>query len=141
VSRVIYHGNIYGDFEGYDENKLFKMDNGTYWIQAQYHYWYHYEYRPTATISEENGQYILTVAGESIQVSPISGVIESRIEGEFTGWDGESKYELVNGQVWEQATYKYVYKYAYRPEAIIYRSGGSYTMEVKGTKAKVQSIR
>ncbi len=31
-----------------------------------------------------------------------TGVV-SRIAGEFTGWDGKTKFTLENGQVWEQA--------------------------------------
>lgn len=29
--------------------------------------------------------------------------IQSRYVGEFTGWDGKTRFELENGQVWEQA--------------------------------------
>ncbi len=44
-------------------------------------------------------------------------VKESRIEGEFEGWSGDGVYKLDNGQVWQQAHYKYRYKYMYRPVA------------------------
>ena len=71
MKRVVYQGYIDSDFEGFDDEVLFKMDNGTYWLQSQYYYWYHYEYRPEALITEEKGQYILTVAGESIPVIQI----------------------------------------------------------------------
>ena len=32
-----------------------------------------------------------------------TGVVVSRIVGNFTGWDGKTKFTLENGQVWEQA--------------------------------------
>lgn len=34
-------------------------------------------------------------------------VIESRIEGEFEGWDGDTIFELENGQIWQQSSYAY----------------------------------
>lgn len=141
MPRIIYQGKIDGDFEGFDDEVLFRMRNGTYWLQAQYKYWYHYAYSPDATITEENGRYLLNVAGNSIPVRKINNVIESRINGEFKGWEGESEYELQNGQVWQQSNYKYQYKYAYMPEAIVYEGGSGYKMSVAGTIANVRRVR
>jgi len=137
--RIIYKGKIDGEFTGFDDHKLFKMANGTYWIQNQYRYWYHYIYRPDVEITEELGRYILKVEGQSIPIIRID-VIESYIDGEFKGWDGKSIYKLGNGQTWQQSSYKYEYKYAYRPEAIIYSANGSYIMSVDGTEAEVRKI-
>ena len=114
------------------------MSNGTYWVQTRYRYWYHYAYRPNEVITEENGSYILTVAEQSIPVRLISDVIESIIDGEFTGWDGSKKYKLTNGQIWQQSEYKYEYTYAYRPEVIIYNINDSYIMCVHGTQVAVR---
>jgi len=41
MSRVIYDGRIDGEFEGFDFEALFKLLNGSYWLQAEYKYWYH----------------------------------------------------------------------------------------------------
>jgi hypothetical protein len=141
MGRVIYQGKIDTDFEGFNDNVIFKMANGTYWIQAQYNYWYHYAYRPDALITEENGRNMLTVAGNSIPVRRLDSIIESQIDGEFNGWDGSKHYKLVNGQVWQQAEYKYEYKYAYRPEVIVCDVGGTYIMSVEGTTVPVRRIR
>jgi len=140
MGRVIYQGKIDTGFEGFNDNVIFKMANGAYWIQTQYHYWYHYAYRPDALITEENGRNMLTVAGHSIPVRRLDYVIESQIDGEFNGWDGSKQYKLVNGQVWQQAEYKYEYKYAYRPEAIVCDVGGTYIMSVEGTTVPVRRI-
>ena len=59
-------------------------------------------------------------------------VIESRIAGAFEGWDGETVFKLINGQIWQQSSYAYHYSYSYRPEVLIYRSGGGYKMRVEG---------
>ena len=138
---VVYQGNIDSDFEGFDDNVIFKMANGTYWIQDQYHYWYHYAYRPDASITEENGRFILTVAEHSIPVRRLNSVVESHIDGEFKGWEGSTQYKLVNGQVWQQVKYIYKYKYAYRPEVVICDIGGGHLMSVKGTTVSVKRIR
>lgn len=61
IMRILYKGNIESDFEGFNENAIFKMTDGTYWLQSQYVYWYHYAYMPTAVIIQENGRTILTV--------------------------------------------------------------------------------
>jgi len=141
MSRVLYEGRIDGEFEGFDDEVIFKMANGTYWIQDQYKYWYHYAYNPQATITEESGRYILSVAGNSIPVRHANNVIESRIDGEFKGWEGESVYKLVNGQEWQQSSYKYQYKYSYMPQVIVYEARSGYKMLVAGTTANVRKIR
>jgi hypothetical protein len=141
MSKIVYKGNIAGSFRGFNTEQLFKLANGTYWIQAEYKYWYHYEYGPKVVITEENDKYILTVANNSVPVRRVSDIIESRIAGNFEGWQGNSTYTLANGQVWQQTTYKYEYKYAYNPEVIIYSSLGGYKMEVEGTVAEVRRIK
>lgn len=58
-------------------------------------------------------------------------VIESHIEGDFEGWEGETIFKLDNGQIWQQSSYAYTYHYAYRPEVLIYRTSGGYKMKVE----------
>lgn len=141
MARIVFSGRIDGEFEGFEGDRLFKMMDGTYWIQVQYEFWYHYAYQPEATIMEDGGRYTLTVAGRSIQVRRETNVIESYIDGEFRGWEGETAYRLTNGQVWQQAAYKYEYSYAYRPEVLIYPGGGGMIMSVAGTEAEVRRVR
>ena len=50
MSQIIFRGKIDSDFEGFDDNAIFKMSDGSYWVQSQYAYWYHYAYRPDAII-------------------------------------------------------------------------------------------
>jgi hypothetical protein len=57
-------------------------------------------------------------------------VIESRIDGEFEGWEGETIFKLENGQIWQQSSYAYTYHYSYRPRVVIYKSGTVYKMKV-----------
>ena len=61
--------------------------------------------------------------------------IESRIDGEFEGWEGETIGKLMNGQIWLQTEYHY--HYAYMPEVLIYSSGSGYKMKVDGVNRAV----
>lgn len=36
------------------------------------------------------------------RASDVTGVVTSRIDGEFTGWTGRTEFRLQNGQVWQQ---------------------------------------
>lgn len=140
MENIIYIGTIVSPFTGFYENAVFKMNNGVYWIQSKYTYWYHYAYRPKAVIAKESDQCVLTVAEHSVPVKRLNDVIESQIDGTFEGWDGNKTYKLTNGQVWQQAEYKYEYKYAYRPDVVIYNIGGRYIMAVDGTIAYVRRV-
>jgi hypothetical protein len=42
--------NIRGDFNGWDDETVYKMDDGSIWQQANYHYHYHYAYHPSVII-------------------------------------------------------------------------------------------
>jgi len=42
--------HIDGDFNGWDDDVIYKMDDGSIWQQSNYHYHYHYTYRPSVTI-------------------------------------------------------------------------------------------
>jgi hypothetical protein len=68
-------------------------------------------------------------------------VIESHIDGEFHGWEGETIFKLTNGQIWQQSSYAYVYEYAYQPEVLIYRSGARFKMRVEGVDDAIEVVR
>jgi hypothetical protein len=62
-----------------------------------------------------NGSAIVVPAGSAVAVGGGS-VVQSRIDGKFEGWTGNTVFVLTNGQVWRQARYAYKYKYAYNPK-------------------------
>jgi|BioPla2DNA2_1021312.scaffolds.fasta_scaffold12146_3 hypothetical protein len=66
-----------------------------------------------------------------------SRVIESRVKGTFEGWDGETVFELQNGQTWQQDSYSYTYHYAYSPKVTIYPEGTRFKMKVEGVSAEI----
>lgn len=57
--------------------------------------------------------------------------IETTIDGEFNGWEGETIFKLSNGQIWQQAEYSYTYSYAYMPEATIYQTTSGCKLRVE----------
>ena len=64
-------------------------------------------------------------------------MVESQIDGDFNGWEGETIVKLMNGQIWQQTEYHYEYHYAYMPNVLVYPSGGGYKMKVDGTDEAV----
>lgn len=60
-----------------------------------------------------------------------SPAIESNIDGDFNGWEGETVFKLENGEIWEQAEYSYTYSYSYRPDVTIYQVSGGCRMKVE----------
>ena len=64
-------------------------------------------------------------------------VIESRIDGNFEGWDGETIFKLENGQIWQQSSYAYKYSYKYRPKVLIYKTKSGYKMKVEGVEETI----
>lgn len=88
---------------------------------------------------------VLRAVTESYSSTPGSStsadVIESNIDGEFNGWDGETIFKLANGQIWQQSTYAYTYHYAYRPKVMIINNNGRYLMQVEGVSGTIQVKR
>jgi len=64
-------------------------------------------------------------------------VIETQVDGEFNGWEGETIVKLMNGQIWQQTEYHYHYHYAYMPKVLVYRSAGGFKMKVDGVEKAV----
>ncbi len=71
--------------------------------------------------------------------SPVA--IESKVDGKFEGWDGETIVKLMNGQIWQQQEYYYHYHYAYNPKVLIYKSGNSIKMKVDGINKAIRVSR
>jgi hypothetical protein len=128
-----------------NNDEIFKLSSGEVW-QIKYEYEYLYEYSPSVVVCPSLG--ILIIDGKRLQIVKLSssarssqssrqGVIESQIDGEFRGWEGETIYKLMNGQIWQQASYSYSYSYSYMPSVMIYQKGGIYYMQVKGERESI----
>lgn len=95
------------------------------------------------SLSPDERARVKRLVGDILNVSangncPASNrTIETRIEGEFEGWDGDTVVRLDNGQIWEQSQYYYEYRYAFRPEVSVFFSNGRWQMLVEGTRQPV----
>ncbi len=138
--------------------EIFKLADGSLW-EVKYDYHYLYAYYPEVVICPSKGK--LSVGGKTVNIERIGGdepsrsksstrktendhkqvvsdaVIESQINGDFQGWEGETIFKLTNGQIWQQSEYAYSYHYAYRPEVMIFSTNGGYKLKVEGMDEKI----
>ncbi|MBI5686036.1 MAG: hypothetical protein HZC54_13270 [Verrucomicrobia bacterium] len=63
--------------------------------------------------------------------------VETRIVGDFEGWQGGTTWEMDNGQVWQQTSRDNHHYYAFHPKVVIYRVAGGWKMKVEGDKEEV----
>ena len=82
-----------------------------------------------------------SIGGRSRTIPTTPAVIESKVDGSFEGWDGETIVKLANGQIWQQPEYHYEYDYAYRPEVLVFKSRLGYKMWVEGIDEPVRVQR
>ncbi len=63
-----------GEFDGFDQDKIFTLANGEKFQQAHYKYRYHYAYRPQVKVLRDGSRYYLDIdgMGEVIEVRRIN---------------------------------------------------------------------
>ena len=88
---------------------------------------------PDVKIFRSGNTYKLVIEDfdEPVICKKIKDVIETQIDGDFEGWEGETIFKMMNGQIWQQSSYDYTYHYAYSPEVLIYEFNGSWIMRVE----------
>lgn len=72
-----------------------------------------------------------------------SGSVVSRIAGRFTGWDGDTRFTLENGQVWQQSETGSLRGVNVESPAVSIEPGmfGSWQMKVEGFNKRVRVRR
>lgn len=129
-----------------NNGEVFKLSNGNIGeIVAEYEYLY--EYYPDVTVCPTRSFLILDgkrlgirmISSSSLrsntsseQSTSTSDFIESKIDDEFEGYEYGNIYKLRNGQIWEQTSPRYRYRYKYAPDVIIFKRNGAYQMQVEG---------
>lgn len=129
-----------------NNGEIFKLSDGTIGeVVAEYEYLY--EYYPSVTVCPDRS--ILLLKGKSLGIRLLSSpksklnvgktlgteasdIIESKIDDDFEGYDSGKIYKLRNGQIWEQTSARYRYRYKYAPNVIIFKRNGTYQMQVEG---------
>jgi len=80
-------------------------------------------------------------SGNSENIAFTGSVYEGNIDGEFTGWEGESIFKMMDGSVWQQSSYAYTYHYAYMPSVIIFSKDGGTYMKVEDVDEQIEVRR
>lgn len=140
--KLLKVGQIEDEFEGFDDEMVFELTDGTVYYQSAYKYNYFYSYRPTVKVYSDGYSKIIVPDGmrDYAEVEETTA-IRSKIINDFNGWSGDTIFELQNGQIWKQDKYQYKYLYAYRPDVTIVKVGSSFIMNVKGKSIKVKKIK
>ena len=86
-------------------------------------------------------RYTYLLLAEKKKSTSCDPAIETQIDGDFKGWEGETIYKLRNGQVWQQASYHYHYHYAYAPEVTLYSTADGCSMRVAGDDDEAIPVR
>jgi hypothetical protein len=68
-------------------------------------------------------------------------LIESTIDGQFDGWDGDTIIKLTNGQVWQQNDLQLHLHLALMPKVLIIATPGGYKAKVDGVNKAVGVTR
>lgn len=135
-----------------NHGEMFQLLDGSLW-EVQHEYSYLYAYYPAVVICPDEGYLLIdderinvvlrapppSTDSRSDDASPSS--LESRIDGEFEGWEGETIVKLSNGQIWQQAEYYYYYHYAYSPAVLLFKANGMYKMAVEGVDRPVGVVQ
>jgi len=135
-----------------NNGEVFKLSDGSLW-EVKYEYEYLYEYYPNVIICPSRGK--LIIKGKNLNVHLVGGapakgnmssssssdIIETTIDGEFQGWDGETIFKFTNGQIWQQSSYAYTYTYKYGPRAIIFKTTRGYELQVEGMDSRISIKR
>lgn len=67
---------------------------------------------------------------------------QGSLKGAFKGFkDRDTIFEFVGGRKWRQAEYKYLYHYAYMPDAKVVDEGGRCMLYVEGVDEPVEVRR
>lgn len=153
LSQACYESTIMSPspFLG-NHGEIFRLTNGSLW-EVQYEYEYLYEYHPSVIVCPSRGK--LGIRGKTLNVRQLAAgkthstekataapdIIESYIDGEFSGWEGETIFKLQNGQIWQQASYAYHYSYQFSPKVLIFLTRNGYEMQVEGVADRIRVMR
>jgi hypothetical protein len=91
----------------------------------------------TVNADQTTGTNTVAASGTGVATPPPGDTIESRIDGTFVGWSGETMFPLENGQCWLQAASSSYSLYASHPKVVITKVGSLYEMSVEGVTETV----
>ncbi len=140
--KLIKKGQLVGDFEGFNESKIFELTDGTVYYQTADKFRYHELPQPTLKIYKNGETQILVPDGLNDYAEVCeTDAIKCKVMNDFRGWSGDTIFELENGEWWKQDEYEFKYFYSYRPEVLIAKVGDSHFLNVKGRRIRVKRLR
>jgi hypothetical protein len=119
---------------------VFPLLNGQVWQQANFATHFHFSFSPAVLIARAGAQFEMHVDGvdPSVAVRLVELLVDSVIVSDFDGWDGNTLFELQNGQIWQQVGPGIETHVAVRPRALIFRAGAGPEMHVDGVDSNVR---
>lgn len=122
---------------------IFKVNSRDYYVVNERNRQRVRTRNPDVKIFRSGNNYKLVIEDfdEPVICKKIKDVIETQIDGDFEGWEGETIFKMMNGQIWQQSSYDYTYHYAYSPEVLIYEFNGSWIMRVEDLDETIEVIQ
>lgn len=65
------------------------------------------------------------------------GMIETRMAGDFTGWDGNTLFQFANGQLWRQSSFGTLHQFARSPKVTLVATGSGWRLQVEGVPQSI----
>ena len=90
---------------------------------------------PEVKVYKDGKKYKMQITGidKMIAVNKLQDVIQSIIDGDFKGWDGNTIFKLQNRQEWQQdVPTGSIFVNLYRPAVLIYSTPEGYKMKITG---------
>lgn len=78
---------------------------------------------------------------QDAQTLTTPSVVESKIGGVWNGWNGDTLFRLLNGQVWEQVGAWVSVSVRIMPDVLIYQSRGGWMAQVEGKRRPIRVRR
>ena len=135
--KMIFRGRLLGDLKGFEDNTVFTLEDGSWWLQVDGFSRQAEAAAPEAEIWQDSTGYFLRILDSQVRVRPLANAFRDRIDGDFTGWEDGRQYKLACGRMFRQACFGFEYAYAESPEAVVADLDGVTMMFVCGTAMEV----
>ncbi len=142
--KFVEETSLVGTISGTISNGyVFKTIGGQYYIVNDFSLQIIVTVVPDVTILKKDTDYKLIIDDfdEPVICKKLTEIIETQIDGEFEGWEGETIFKMFNGQTWQQISAEYYYHYAYMPQVLIYEYGKAWHMKVEAVDETIQVIQ
>jgi len=147
VDQLI-ESRLEAEYEGPGDHTIYELLSGELWQQAEHSTFSSFLYSGHPTVAvfyfENEWTMVIGTVDKTMEVKRIcSGlgcnIFNSRIDGDFDGWTGETTFKLSNGQTWRQASYGHASYHAQRPEVTVYETDNNqYMMYVHGMSNAIE---